>query len=308
MGRAWLNFSQTQTKHSIKVRSTVSTAQSEIVESMRMSEAANKRRKRRKHQFLNFFNFNQNQRKGESPKFNRNSRAASMVSWFFYLAATELINEMKLILNVLIRIQIISACIIWPHYLWAITRFRQVSPINHLIGQMQQTLSSHFTQISHQDPEMIEDWLWLTIIEGIISQTHTCKNPGPPASCPSRPQSSTRCQQRPLGLRPGPASITIISKCPVFYVLSFISHPIIPCLICVWFTDLIVSVYWILKSYQRSYNIKLRNINSRWSTFNKTSRDAKILQTMRHLWSEETLYFRLWKIFTKDRDALILKS
>ena len=171
-----------------------------------------------------------------------------------------------------------------------------------------QTLSSHFTQISHQDPEMIEDWLWLTIIEGIISPTHTCKNPGPPASCPSRPQSSTRCQQRPLGLRPGPASVTIISKCPVFYVLSFISHPIIPCLICVWFTDLIVSVYWILKSYQRSYNTKLRNINSRWSTFNKTSRDAKILQTMRHLWSEENLYFRLWKIFTKDRDALILKS
>ena len=93
MGKALLLISLIYTKHSIKVRSTVSTAQSEIVESMRMSEAGNKRFKRRKHHFLNFFNFNQYQRKGESATFTRNSRAASMVSLLFYFVAIELINE-----------------------------------------------------------------------------------------------------------------------------------------------------------------------------------------------------------------------
>ena len=39
---------------------------------------------------------------------------------------------------------------------------------------------------------MIEDRLWLTTSEGIISQTQTCKNLGPQASW-----RSTRCQQRP---------------------------------------------------------------------------------------------------------------
>ena len=89
------------------MRSTVSAAQSEIVESMRMSEAGNKRKKSRKHQFLNMFNFNQDQRKGESTVLTRNSRAASMVNLFYLLFKIDFIyvnfiNDM--ILNV------ISAC------------------------------------------------------------------------------------------------------------------------------------------------------------------------------------------------------
>ena len=68
------------TKHPIQVRSTVSAAQSEIVESMRMSETATQKKKTRKHQFFNIFNFNQDQKKGDSTVLTRNSRAASMVS------------------------------------------------------------------------------------------------------------------------------------------------------------------------------------------------------------------------------------
>ena len=178
---------------------------------------------------------------------------------------------------------------------------------------------------------MIEDRLWLTTSEGIISQTQTCKNLGPQASW-----RSTRCQQRPDPT----IATTIISKyleyryCPaqvqvpvptnpkaqprlwgsgalglcvdlgfVFYHSSHIQSSDFV------FRHLVVSVYWILKSYQRSYNTKLRNINWRWSTFNKTSRDAKIQRiNKRRLWREENPCSPLWKTSKEDRATSIPSS
>lgn len=151
----------------------------------------------------------------------------------------------------------------------------QMFHLNHLIGQ---THSSHLTKLSQQGPTMIEDQLWLTIIEGIISPTQTCKNPGPQASWLNRPQSRSRCQWRPPLPRPDQASVTIISKTGVLCFIIYLTSYALAWLFIWWSYYL---VYWILKSYQRSYNTKLRNINSRWSIFNRTSRDAKIQQTKR---------------------------
>ena len=99
----------------------------------------------------------------------------------------------------------------------------QMFHLNHLIGQTQ---SSHLTKLSQQGPTMIEDQLWLTIIEGIISPTQTCKNPGPQASWLNRPQSRSRCQWRPPLPRPDQASVTIISKtsvlCFIIYLTSYL--------------------------------------------------------------------------------------
>ena len=189
------------------MRSTVSTAQSEIVESMRMSEAGNKRKKSRKHQFLNMFNFNQDQRKGESTVLTRNSRASSMVNRSYLLLKLDfiyvnLINDM--LLNVKLFQHALSDHIAFepspdPGKLLSIN---VPSPSFHWSNTANAFISFDW-KLSQQDPVMIEDQLWLTTSEGIISQTQTCKNHDRPASW-----RSTRCQQR---LDPT-IDTTIISK------------------------------------------------------------------------------------------------